>query len=371
MTIHAPPTASFRPRLKDSVEVFPASDGHVYLITATGDRDMVIPDAGDFERAVLAALDGTRDQAALGAELGERYPDHGPAGVEEALGALADLGVLEDVAEPVPPELTPDDLERYDRQLSYFGDVAPASGGRFERQARLKRARVVVLGLGGLGSWAAWALASAGVGTIVAVDGDVVDLSNLNRQILYRQDDLGAPKVEVAERALLAFNPHLSFEGHRGWIESPEDVAALVDGADYLVETADWPPHRIGGWVNEACVGAGVPHIAASQFPPFVRIGPSFVPGRTGCLACQEQAVREGFPLFDELARFRSGRRSRAATFGPASGVIGSLLANDVVHHLTGICEPATLGRSLMVDLRTLEVTSEPISRRRDCSVCR
>ena len=98
------------------------------------------------------------------------------------------------------------DRARYDRQLRYFGDLAPGATPPSEYQRRLREARVALLGLGGLGSWAAYALACCGVGELVLVDGDRVEESNFNRQILYRERDIGRLKAEAAAEALAAFN---------------------------------------------------------------------------------------------------------------------------------------------------------------------
>ena len=128
-----------------------------------------------------------------------------------------------------------------------------------------------------------------------------------------------------------------------------------------MVCTADWPVHEIGRWVNPACLELGVPHTSAGQFPPRVRIGPTFVPGRTACLECQECAVRRGFPLYDELVAHRRKHAPVAATLGAPSGLIGSLLAMEVIHSITGISEPATLGRGLVFDLRDFSSHWEPV----------
>jgi bacteriocin biosynthesis cyclodehydratase domain-containing protein len=237
-------------------------------------------------------------------------------------------------------------------------------------QRALAAAHIAVIGVGGLGSWALCALACAGVGRLTLVDDDTVALSNLNRQLLYRRCDVGRPKVDAAAEALLAFNPALRIETVRRRVRSAADAAAAVAGADFVVETADWPVHEIGRWINDACVRAGVPHVGAGQFPPRVRIGPTYVPGRTGCLLCQEAAMRRDFPLFDELVASRLAHAAPAPTLGPASGLVGSIIAMDVVHAVTGIADPATLGRALVVDLRTLGVTAEPVPRDPACALC-
>ena len=355
-------------RLRPSLEPFGASDGNVYLIDGGPTAELVVESATPAQRALIELLsEGVAHLDDLSERLESRGfgPDDVP--VEVIVRQLQDAGVLERA--PLGA-IGSEEVARYGRQLLYFAGAMPLVHPE-EVQARLKRARVVVLGCGGLGSWTLCGLACAGVGTLVLVDHDRVELSNLNRQLLFRFADIGHRKALAAAQALTAFNPALTAQPVPRRVESAADVAELIDGADLLIETADWPPYDLPHWVNEACTLARVPHISAGQVPPTVRIGPLYVPGRTACHACQETATREEFPLAEELDAFRRTRAVPiAATLGPASGLIGSVLSMEALHWLTGLAEPATLGTSLAIDIQTLEVRREAIARRPDCPVC-
>jgi bacteriocin biosynthesis cyclodehydratase domain-containing protein len=344
-----------RPRLKQSIDLFPSSDGRLHLYRG-GDEDFVVEDPAGEVRALLERLDGTRPVDEL------------PHGAGATVRQLTELELVEDAASD--EVLSPHVRDRYDRQLRYFGDRAPAGVARAEYQLRLQQARVVVLGLGGLGGWSALALATAGVGTIVAVDGDEVELSNLNRQVLFDEADIGRSKAAAAAERLRAYNSELHVETEACWLDGAEQIEELVTGADFVVDAVDTPVCDIERWVNAACFAAGVPYIAMSQFPPLVRIGPTFVPGRTGCYACQEAEWRDTYPLFDELAAHLRERPCPAASFGPACALIGGSVALDVAHHLTGLASPATLGRAVTIDMRTLETTRSEVPRSGDCAVC-
>jgi molybdopterin/thiamine biosynthesis adenylyltransferase len=326
--------------LRPSVEPFPASTGDIYLLRSDGGSDVVLREATPFARDLVHSL-------AAGAPVGDE-PE-----LNAAIAELEEAGVVAVAsAGPGTDALSPTDLLRYDRQLHSFGDQACAASTATDMQLALRDATVAVLGAGGLGSWTMAGLACAGVGRIVAVDDDTIELSNLNRQVLYRMSDVGRRKVDVAAESLRALNPEIDFVPLARRVRGVEDVRFVAAGADFVVCTADWPVHEIGRWVNRACLELGVPHTSAGQFPPRVRIGPTFVPGRTACLECQECAVRRGFPLYDELVAHRRKHAPVAATLGAPSGLIGSLLAMEVIHSITGISEPATLGRGLVFDLR-------------------
>jgi bacteriocin biosynthesis cyclodehydratase domain-containing protein len=176
--------------------------------------------------------------------------------------------------------------------------------------------------------------------------------------------------VRVAAEALSAFNPGCEVVAREQRALGAADVAALAEGSDLIVDAADWPPYEIGRWINRAALALGIPWIAAAQFPPWLRVGPLYVPGETACLECQERAGRREHPLYDELADLRRRTPGYAATLGPASGLAGSAVAMEIVHHLTGAAEPASAGAAVLLDLRTLATRREPVARDPDCPEC-
>jgi bacteriocin biosynthesis cyclodehydratase domain-containing protein len=350
-------------RLKQALEVFPVGDGTVYLLRDGYLAEFVVDDVDEDRLALLRLLEQPRSLEELLASVAIPEPD-----LRGMLSDLSEVGALDDAPAEDRTLLSEEEWARYDRQLVYFADARP--GRAAELQAGLRDATVAIVGVGGLGSWAAAGLASAGVGRLVLVDDDVVDLSNLNRQVLYRRSDVGRLKAEVAAEALAAFNPELTLAPVVERVDGAERAEAVVEGADFVVETADWPPFQLSRWLDAACWPRGVPRIVAAQFPPRVRIGPSYIPGTTGCLACQERALRRDHPLYDRVAEFRAGRPVVAATLGPASGIIGAAIAMDVVHHLTGIAAPATAGVGLTIDLRDWSVERAEVERDPDCPRC-
>jgi bacteriocin biosynthesis cyclodehydratase domain-containing protein len=350
-----------KPRIKLTTETIETPEGDLCLLRPSADNDIVIeqPDAG--ERELLAALDGTRDQDQLRAEFGAEA-------VDEVIEQLGPLGLLEDAADE--ERLPQPERERLDRQLRYFSDVGSGDPLPSECQERLREAKVAVLGVGGLGGWAAWALACIGIGELRLIDGDRVEISNLNRQILYTEADLGLLKVECAAARLRAFDSAARITATARRLESEEEIAEFIAGTDFVVDAADWPGHLIERWCNAACFKAGIPYITMSHFPPVARVGPLYVPGRTGCFVCQEIAYRREYPLFDVVAEYRQTSPSPAATLGPACGMIGGQVGMEVLHHLTGLAQPSTLGEAHLYDLRTMELKREPVVQEPDCPVC-
>jgi molybdopterin-synthase adenylyltransferase len=362
-----PPLRPASYRLKRSIELFSASDGSLYLLRSGAHDDFVLPEVSQGDRLILQRLSGGfADQA----ELRQILHQHGLASDElgRSLAQLEQLGLAERSTDE--SLLSDQQAERYDRQLVYLADLAQPGVPGEQLQRQLLEAQVMLLGCGGLGSWTACGLVCAGVGSLVLVDDDRVELSNLNRQLLFTEADLGGLKVVAAAEALMANNSELKVNPIERRIRGVEDLGELLDGVDLLISTADWPPYQLARWVNQACLPAGVPYLTAGQFPPLIRVGPLVVPGRSACLECLEQQTRHNYPLYDELAHFRAGNPSLAATLGAASGLVGSMLAMESIHLLTEACRPASLDCALVVDLRTMTLTREEITRDPDCPAC-
>jgi len=311
-------------------------------------------------RQLLAALDGTRTRA----ELDEKF------GAEQVGDLIAQLGELELGEDASDDELiAPEIRARFDRQLRYFSDVAIAQTPS-QCQGKLENARIAVLGLGGLGGWSALTLACCGIGEMLLVDFDRVEISNLNRQILYEEADIGRSKAKVAAKRLRGFNSSIRIEIREERLDSETAVASAIDGYDFVIDAVDWPAHDIELWVNSACFAAGIPYIAMSHYPPIARVGPLYVPGQTGCYSCQEIAYKRSYPLYDVAVEQQRAKPSPAATLGAACALISGQVGLDVMHLLTGLAQPSTLGVSHIYDLRTMEVRHEKIVPEPGCPIC-
>ncbi len=349
-----------RPRIKRTTEQFQAPSGDLYLRRPSETSDIRIKDPSPQLRQLLGALDGTRTRRELDEEFGVDL-------VGELIGQLDEMGLGEDASDD--DLIDPHARARFDRQLRYFSDVSDGQTPS-QCQEKLEGARIAVLGVGGLGGWSALTLACCGIGEMVLVDFDTVELSNLNRQILYGEADIGRPKAGLAARRLDAFNSSIRLETREELLDSETAVAAAIEGCDVVVNAVDWPAHDIELWVNSACFAAGIPYIAMSHYPPIARVGPLYVPGETGCYSCQEIAYKRSYPLYDPVVEQQRAKPSPAATLGAACALISGQVALDVMHFLTGLATPSSLGVSNIYDLRTMEAKREQVVKEPDCLVC-
>ncbi len=248
-----------------------------------------------------------------------------------------------------PVTLTSDQKMRYSRHT-----LLPEVGE--EGQAKLLSSRVLLVGAGGLGSPAALYLAAAGVGTLGVVDFDVVDASNLQRQILHNMDRLGHPKVDSARETLTALNPDVKVEPYRQRL-SAHNVLDIMSGYDLLVDGGDNFPTRY--LVNDASLHLRVPvvHGAIFRFEGQTSV---FHPYQGPCYRCLFPQ-----PPPPELAP----SCAEAGVLGVLPGIIGSLEAMEAIKILLGIGE-SLVGKLLTYDALTQEFRTLKLRRNPDCAAC-
>jgi molybdopterin/thiamine biosynthesis adenylyltransferase/rhodanese-related sulfurtransferase len=248
-----------------------------------------------------------------------------------------------------PALLSDEQKRRYSRHL-----LVPEVGA--EGQARLLRSRVLLIGAGGLGSPAALYLAAAGVGTIGIVDFDVVDISNLQRQILHSTDRLGEKKVVSAAATIQALNPEVEVVAHDE-VLGPSNVERIIAGYDVIIDGTDTFDTRY--ILNDAAVVAGIPVVHASVFR-FEGQLTTFIPFAGPCYRCLYPT-----PPPPELAP----GCSVAGVLGVVPGIMGTLQASEALKVLLGIGDTLA-GRLLLFD--ALDSTFTELRLRRDpaCPIC-
>ncbi len=250
----------------------------------------------------------------------------------------------------LPPELTPAQLDRYSRHLM-LSEVGEKG------QAKLLKSRVLLLGAGGLGSPAALYLAAAGVGTIGLVDADVVDASNLQRQIAHATSRLGLPKVDSAEAALVDLNPDVKVVKYKERLLSSNVERILADKWDVIVDGCDNFPTRY--LVNDASVFHKIPVVHGSIFR-FEGQVTTFKPFDGPCYRC----------LYPEPPPAHLAPScAEAGVLGILPGMVGTLQATEALKLLLGLGEPL-IGRLLTYDSLGMKFRSLKLRRDKDCPVC-
>ncbi len=245
--------------------------------------------------------------------------------------------------------LSEEQIQRYSRNI-----LLEQVGGA--GQEKLLASKVLVVGVGGLGSPAALYLAAAGVGTIGLLDGDRVDLTNLQRQIIHHTRDIGRPKIASAEERIKALNPDVTVRTYDVWARAAT-IRDIIREYDFVIDATDNFPAKF--LLNDACYFERIPfsHGGILQFEGQLM---TVIPGRTACYRC----VFPGPPLAHAVAPC-----GQTGVLGVVPGVIGSLQATEAIKYLVGIGVLLT-NAVLSYSALALGFRRVDVKRRNDCPLC-
>jgi bacteriocin biosynthesis cyclodehydratase domain-containing protein len=325
------------------------------------DSNRTITLSGD-ALALINLADGTRTSSEILGELKQVNSDLSDAAFDGMLSDLRRERLLVDAA----VTRLPNHNSRYARHglfFSIFSDVP------LDAQRRLSKADVAILGVGGIGTFVSYLLAAAGVGRLRLIDGDIVELSNLTRQVLYDTSDIGRPKVEVAKERLAEINPEVECVTHQV-VGAPECFDETLKGSDLVVLSAD-RPFAMQQLVNRYCVRERIPWTFGGYAGLVGSSGPLIIPGTTGCLACADVDLEEvdliqDLPLVGEInARFQP------PSFGPLNAIVASCTAYNAVMFLAGLPAAAPgIGTLIQFEAATFQSQLHRLERRPDCPDC-
>lgn len=319
---------------------------------------LVIEDAPEYLRHVLSAFSKPVPEDEALATVTARSG----LNADEArtlLGELLGAGVL-------TPHWVDRD-ERYSRHRLYFG----VSGYDGDPMEIIRKSTIGLIGTGGIGSNVAMMLAAAGVGRLVVADADVVETTNLTRQFLYTEGDVGTPKVEALARRVAERNADVRVDIVNELFDGPDFAVRHFAGCDLVILSAD-TPQDVHRWLNEASVRTGVPYTCAGYLDTMGIVGPLVVPGRTACLECHFADT--------SLASYNDGdlagtdftdynRAYQAPSYGPLNAMVSAAAVNETLRFLLGL--PArSLGSKLLLDSMEYGVQAEEYEKNDACASC-
>jgi len=318
-----------------------------------------VEDPPEFLIPLVAELSKPTDRA-VAVECAMRHSGWNRSEAQTLMGDLQDAGVLVPVWER---------SERYDRHQLYYHML----GAEGDPQHQLAKMTVGLIGMGSIGTHLAIHLAAAGVGGLVITDGDRVELSNLTRQTLFRETDVGRRKVEAASQRLRELRSDLLVEVIPHAFDGPELAADVAARADIVLLSADRPAD-VHSWVNAACLSAGKPFSAAGYIEGHGCVGPLLHVPETPCFECIRlsahalvgQQLDEGSV---EVATAELNSGWQAPSYGPLNALVAAIQANEAIRWLLGM-RTATAGRRLLIDSQIYEVTWEDFEVSNKCGMC-
>jgi molybdopterin/thiamine biosynthesis adenylyltransferase len=294
--------------------------------------------------------------------------------LNDIVSDMNDALLIEDFCLSSQGILSEYDAIRWSRNIDFFGSFCRLENNKFSYQKKLQDTKVALLGIGGLGTHIIYDLVALGVKNIIAVDCDKVELSNLNRQILYSETDIGKNKVLAAQERIDQFYKANEVEFVEMKISSAEDIRKVIRGRNIVICVADKPRMRIQGWLNEACVKEKIPYIHGGldvKRAMFCTV----IPGISGCTECWANTVINNDDSTYTL--IEKDLNTDFSTSAPAPAIVtfvstltGHMLT-DFLKLATGIANPVSLGKLIEIPFDTMRLdVAEEWDKHKDCPVC-
>lgn len=299
------------------------------------------------------------------------FPQVPPDGVLAMLNQLDRAGLLEEADLQPPPDWTPGYIERYSRHLAVFAGYERPGLSRFDQQQRFRDAHIVILGLGGTGSWIALLLTQLGIGHLTLVDDDPVNISNLTRQALYTEQDVGRNKALAAAEALHAINSETKLTTITHAIKTPEEMIPVSRDASLVIITFGPfllpEPTELQG----VCLRQKVPCVAIGG----LHLGPLVVPGQTACFDCVRTTLSANIPGFVPEKENENGgsvllSRRYHAIFAPLIASCIGLGVTELTKFIAGFAPSALENGLLYLNPTELSISRIATPRNPNCPAC-
>lgn len=255
--------------------------------------------------------------------------------------------------------------ERYSRNSLYYNYMGANSK---DVQEKIQNSSVTLIGCGGIGNHLSYLLATSGIGRITLVDNDKIELSNLTRQVLFTEEDIGDSKTAVLKRELLKRRNDIAIDIIECTIASEEDLYKIPK-SDIFIISADHHFSLID-WANSYCVAHNQPYINVGYINDISVVGPFFIPGLTSCFKCAE--ITPDYTKKDDLSNYLKIINSdfKAATFPGVNGVAASYAFGDIIKFLGGFGEILSKNKRIGIHSSTIKIEEQLIPKNKGCVVC-
>lgn len=261
----------------------------------------------------------------------------------------------------------PDDYKRYDRHLQYYSlnGLCP-----IKAQEILKDVSITLVGVGGVGNWIALNLVGLGIKKIKLVDPDVIEKSNLTRQVLFSENDIGKFKVEVAANQLRERNRSLLVEPINS-IVNDVNISTLIQDSDFVVLSADRPFFAIQKWLNDECLKLKIPLLNVGYVAGDGIMGPLVIPGVTSCLACNGYIDENNYYLKDKDSDAEAfSSHFISPSFACLNSLISCMASYEIVKFLLGFGECITINNVIRMNPLDFSIKKIYCERNKICKAC-
>lgn len=363
-----------KPLIKCSHHILISDDGDI-CIGEIPQKGCIIKSPEGLVLSLLPKLDGEHTIPRIVKELKSLGFNVDKECIIEFINKLNQLGVIE-ISDTYSDILSQQEINLYDRQLLQFSLIDSQKVGGLKYQEKLKNSRVLILGMGGWGTWCAMQLAMLGIGTLRLVDGDVVELSNLNRQVLYTFDDIGSAKVEAAEIGIKRHNRYTKVEKYNEFATIDRDrLMEVLDGVDVILiawaSLGYFRKNTVEGVIHDIAHEKEIPVIELGGDPLDISVGPIYLNDgyNSGYHAVKNNIRNKFYSQNHEVEKFQLARMKHQFLNGkrkvnawqstPSLAVMSGLVTDQIVKLITGYDDVVLKNRKIFFSLRNFKMTEE------------
>ena len=351
------------PRLNPTVSVVKISDTVLEFFKTNTRQQVRIKVEDDTILGIACSLDGARSIEQICEESGVSAES-----LNRLLGFMREKGILDNTL----PHSDFAGYERFRRVVHFLSEYSRSHEHLVDMWESIRGSTTLVIGMGAVGTWVACNLAQSGAGSVILMDEDTVEASNIHRQFGFRAADVGRLKVDVVAERLLEYNPGM--KGVRVPEAMGEGSLTRFDGVDLslIVNCADSPNvDTTSLWVGEYAMGRGIPHIVGGGYNLHLSlVGQTVLPGRSACVKCFQKSLEEQNTVDPAKVKKLAVKNRKVGSFGPMCSLIASMVGMEAVKILSAGIEPANTNRRGEFDIFTMGVSYKSFDRRSDCEWC-
>ena len=351
------------PKLSATVSVVKLNDQILEFFKTNTRQQVRIKVKDDSILQLVNSLDGKKDIDQL---VEEQNIDRNE--LQNLLDFLRIKGILDNVN----PKSDFKGYEKYRRVIHFLSEYAVSHEHLLEMWENINSATVMIVGLGAVGTWVACNLAETGVGKLIFMDGDTVDITNLHRQYGFREEDVGKYKVDALEQRIHEYSKEIQIVKISQYLEHDTLNKVGNVGADLIINCADKPNvDTTSLWIGEYCMQHDIPHIIGGGYNMHLSlIGQTVLPGKTACVKCFQTQLEKENHIDSSIVKKLAVKNRKVGSFAPMCSLIASMVGMEAVKVLTRYIEPSNTNRRGEFDIYTMDIKYKQYEKRDDCEWC-
>ena len=351
------------PKLNSTISVIKNSDTMIEFFKTNTRQQLHIRVSDDTILDIVLGLDGSKSIRQISEEYDVKYES-----VVSLIEYLRKNGIIDNVED----KNEFDNYEKFRRTIHFIAEYSVSHKNLLDMWNNIRHSKVLIVGLGAVGSWVACNLAQSGVGTLLLMDPDDVDITNLHRQFGYTEEDIGKKKTEALAERLKKYNENLNVITKNDYLD--ETVLNGFDNMDIdlIINCADKPNvDTTSMWIGEYAMKRGIPHIIGGGYNLHLSlIGQTVLPGKSACVNCFKKKLEEENKIDPQKVKKLMVKNRKVGSFGPMCSLIASMVGMEAIKILTKYIEPSNVNRRGEFDIYTMDIQYKYYERRDDCEWC-